>query len=134
MTLTEFLLARINEDETLAQDAICPCGGPACTIELGWYHQDELTERMTDDDEPGRTVPHILHWSPNRVMAECDVKRRIVDIHQGAGGYSNLTAASCLMCGWVGEYDEDWPCETIKALALPYADHPDYQQEWKVAE
>jgi hypothetical protein len=24
-----------------------------------------------------------------------------------------------------------YPCDTLKLLALPYADHPDYRDEWR---
>jgi hypothetical protein len=23
------------------------------------------------------------------------------------------------------------PCETVRVLALPYSDHPDYHEEWR---
>ena len=27
--------------------------------------------------------------------------------------------------------DEVFPCETVRLLALPYSQHPDYQKAWR---
>lgn len=52
-----------------------------------------------------------------RVLADCEADRRIV------------TAAS----GWASaDADTQAAMENIKRLlALPYADHPDYREEWR---
>lgn len=83
MTITEFLLARLADDEQRARDAICQCGGPVCTPDLGFYREDELNARLNDnyDEEnpqPAAATPHILAWSPARVLAECQAKRAII--------------------------------------------------------
>ena len=87
MTLAEFLLARINED---------------------W-----LTARRTLVDEA--IGGHA--WNPSRIFADCEAKRRVVDLHKDAG------MGDCA-------YSSD-PCPTLRALALSYADHPDYLEEWR---
>ena len=46
-----------------------------------------------------------------RVLAVCEAKREIVDWH-----------------GLTLEHDA---CRTLRALALPYADRPDYREEWR---
>ena len=57
---------------------------------------------------------------PARVLAECEAKRRIVE---QARNYSPE-----LEHGDNGE----WAFDTVLlALALPYADHPDYREEWR---
>ena len=56
---------------------------------------------------------HIVRWHPARVLAECDAKRRIVQ---------------CLAM-YEPHIDTNQD-EILQLLALPYADHPDYQQEW----
>ena len=50
---------------------------------------------------------HIARWDPARVVAECESKRRILERH---------------------EQDE----EILRVLALPYADHRDYRDEWRI--
>lgn len=41
----------------------------------------------------------------------------------------------CRSCGYIemweiDEYGPTFPCWTLKAVALPYAGHEDYQPEW----
>jgi hypothetical protein len=107
-TLADFLLARIAEDEADARRAAAADGlGPVWRAGTKWedmagiYANGGEVADMPDTD----VAPHIARWDPARVLAECDAKRRIVT-----------------ECGWV----------TVMALlALPYADHEDYRQEWK---
>lgn len=91
MTLTEFLLARIADDEEdVADDE--PWDGGMCQANVG------------------------VHYSRDRVLAECEAKRRIVE------QVSDVT--------WVGSYAvRDF---VLGQLVLPYADHPDFREEWRV--
>jgi hypothetical protein len=117
VTLTEFLLARIAEDEG------CALALPPVIAETVRY------ERI-----------HFAQWNPARarVLAECEAKRRIVALH-GDGGhtvgwtkdvYGGVDHA-CLECGTFDEYGVEWPCTTLRILALLYTDHPDYVEEWR---
>ena len=56
-----------------------------------------------------------------RVLAECETKRRIVALH---GEVDPCDAHD-------GATFETVDCETLQVLALPYADHPDYDEEWR---
>ena len=95
LTLTEFLLARIAEDEQAA--------------ERGGTHPDPATFARDN---------HGYLWvQPARVLAECEAKRRIVELV--GGGSSIHRPGDC----------QD--CDVMRLLALPYADHPDYREEWK---
>lgn len=113
MTLPEFLLARIAEDEAGAQTRLISrrmIGGKMVEVPLtvcsgGWA------------------------FSPARVLAECEAKRRVVDLWRGAGREASMGA--------------EWPVKqffdgrlsvieaAIRALATAYANHPDYRQEWR---
>jgi hypothetical protein len=108
VTLVEFLLARIAEDEDRAKYetphwADCDHfryfseGGLPCTCMLG-----------------------------NRLLAECEAKRRIIDLHGDAMARDPFDPDVCAYCN-----DAPHPCLTLRLLTLPYADHPDYQQEWR---
>lgn len=90
MTLTDFLLARIAEDEEVAR---LPQGYEYCGP-LSYTH------------------------TPDRVLAECEAKLRIVETL--AHDYR-----------WNRKRAGDNAKMTLELLALPYADHPDYRQEWK---
>ena len=84
MTITEFLLARIAEDEAVAR---------------AWRTRIDQGE-----------IPILFHGVviPDRVLAECAAKRRIVE-------------------GWRDEYHDTW---VLMHLASVYADHPDYDPAW----
>ena len=93
--LAEFLLARIAEDEAVAER---------------W--PVALPDEQPPDGHPYwlDTFGHPI-WAPRaRVLAECEAKRLIVQRVDG----SEL---------------EDLPL--LGYLALPYAEHPDYQPQWR---
>ena len=114
MTLTEFLLARIAEDEAVAKAAHPSSGDDTWIL---WVC-DEFMHVATGED---------------RVLAECEAKRRIVAEH------SEGVSGECGTCvGEWGNYHvgepatgKAWPCPTLRILAQPHADHPDYREEWK---
>lgn len=68
-----------------------------------------------------------------RVLAEVDAKRRLLAPHatgdfphdpdDGPGDYS--WTERCDGCG------QETPCQTLRLLALPYADQPGYREEWR---
>ncbi|MER5213680.1 DUF6221 family protein [Streptomyces sp. NPDC002838] len=78
---------------------------------------------------------HIVEHDPARVLREIDAKRRILALHRpvqrrstGSGGG---TVEDCQICG---HFPAQYPCGTLRALALPYADRPGYRAEWAPAE
>ena len=92
LTLPDFLLARIAEDEARARPA--------------W--EARSARRVLG-------LPLEPAWpTPDRVLAECEAKRRIVGIWVESGFVER------------GVMDE-----VIDALALPYAVHPDFREEWR---
>lgn len=62
-----------------------------------------------------------LPTHPARVLADVEAKRRIVDVH--------VERAECERCAWFD--DELYPCETLKLLALPYANRTGYDESWR---
>lgn len=129
MTLTDFLLKRIAEDETHApsqhwqvEDSLYHCC-PALRTEadagdLEWGEDNcdcGLTQRRT------------------RVLAECETKRRIIGLallHMATidGEWGCCHSADAIRDGHceATNPDED---EVLLALAVPYADHPEYREE-----
>ncbi len=95
MTLVEFLLARIGEDEKDARD---------------WL--------------PYARVRRLERW-PERILAECEAKRRIVVLH-------NTALDAHTVIGSDFEQGQVWMADaSLRLLALPYADHPDYDPAWR---
>ncbi|MFD0353496.1 DUF6221 family protein [Streptomyces sp. NPDC127110] len=133
--LVQFLRARLDED---AADAHA-CTGPR------W--------RVEPDD--GVNGPHIARHDPARVLAEVLAKRLLLNASNvfcapGCGVEHSFSGS----CGlrWMGPVHEahgqrwvrddtgarfaapavtsEW---TLRVLALPYANHPGYQQEWQLS-
>lgn len=98
MTLTEFLLARIEEDEGAARSV---------ASDDGWY----------DDASAGL---HHARWTTARVLAECEAKRRIVE------RYSDNASSPDFQGGYESGIED-----ALRALALPHAGHPDYDEAWR---
>ncbi|MFT2014619.1 DUF6221 family protein [Streptomyces sp. 796.1] len=78
----------------------------------------------------------IAAQDPARVLREVDAKRRLLDLHHVVGGWEgedgNGLGHGCEECGHSMEYSGQggW-CETVRVLALPYADRPGYHPEWR---
>lgn len=142
-TLTEFLLARIEEEEGVARH---PTPRDADLDDVTFWdevadaqlHTAECGYRMGEFSDPCRCN------APARVLAECEAKRRIVEHHEYGMGYRSLPWSwgaeeeAYEVCGACYERDADGyasnakaPCLTLRLLALPYADHPDYQEAWR---
>lgn len=144
MTITEFLEARIAEDEAEAR-AASPGpwkwdDEPAMDEAFLYAPNDEAvlvayglhTQGFLECTDENRT--HIARYDPSRVLAECAAKRAIIDEH---GLDDSSTKDYCESCAdwWNSELGEGpppvaWPCPTLRSVAAVYKDHPDYQQEW----
>lgn len=110
ITLTEFLLARIAEDgEDL--DFVSEVWNGEWGTQGDWERAKERQDR--------------------RLTLERDAKRRIIEIHETVED-SYDGDPCCFRCSADGEYPGRFPCDTMRALAAVYADHPDYQQEWEL--
>jgi len=72
----------------------------------------------------------IARHNPARVLAEVDAKRRIVELHEPAN-VEDSEEAVCMTCDDLRGIEPAYPCRTLRLLALPYANHPDYQDSWR---
>lgn len=106
-TLTEFLLARIEEDEIAARSA----------------------RAIYDRSEPMPSRLLGAYLNPARVLAECAAKRRIVELRESMASqvqkFEGHRPSADLLRSQVIAYDT-----ALRALASVYADHEDYRQEW----
>jgi hypothetical protein len=131
--LAEFLLARIAEDEESAREAAEAAPGRWAS----WNHRAHaLDKRDLASSEAGRIAElplgpdgHIARHDPARVLAECEAKRRIVDYAQMLGQFHD--AETDRLKKVIASESVDTMTDVLELLALPYADHPDYRQEWK---
>lgn len=127
-TITDFLLARIAEDEEAARAA---GNSPFKPIPRWMAGESNGAGIRRDDGVPvaGHSWPHemdhIARFDPTRVLVECEAKRSIVafaqlqqDVLQVRPDYfqQGVTAATS---------------EVLRALAQVYADHPSFDPAWK---
>jgi hypothetical protein len=123
-TLVEFLTARLDEDEAVAQRAgqwramRYDFPPDRRTLDIGGelvldVDVARMSQRLSD------AAAHALRHDPARVLADVKAKRAIVDFAAG------------LMAN--GEDSEPWAGEEVLVrLASVYADHPDYDATWSV--
>lgn len=118
--LVTFLRARLDDEERTAQATLWEGSGNRPDWELVMFAAAEIggDEIYVED----RTIAnHLVTWDPARVLAEVDAKREIVkqaDLYlcdSGAG------------CGYRTKHGHN----VLRLLALAYADHPDYRDEWQ---
>ncbi|WP_163168116.1 DUF6221 family protein [Arthrobacter sp. Alg241-R88] len=103
MTLTDFLHARIDDDEARAEFVRRQNEDP-------WHRPFEVWKLSWHDEY------NLLCIEPERALAECEAKRRIVE---RCSAVDYAMPSTHLAHGILGE------------LALPYADHPDFKDEWR---
>jgi len=139
LTLTDFLLARIAEDEEIAravpgpfwERAIERDGQPgrwggirAELVTLPAVHEYvKFSDEVAPELARSRAKPvadYIAHHDPARVLAECKAKRQIVE-----SCTAGFAATSEAQLGWGAQGDT-----VLRALAAVYADHSDYRSEW----
>lgn len=104
MSLAEFLLARIAEDEAAATSA---------------SHHSHLVHDYERDNYG------FLWVKTTRVLAECEAKRRIVARCTDRIDVTELRDAERRYISGAPDMD------MLRLLALPYADHPDCREEWR---
>lgn len=132
MTLTEFLTARIAEEEALANEA---SAGPWHLNAEGYevLAADDITAaeaHAISGDQQRSTAEHIARHDPTRVLAECEAKRQILAIHTSTSEEVDHGLRSGEKY-WTTNTEPSLPCSTLMALALPYVDHPDFEDEWR---
>lgn len=138
MDVVEFLSARLDEDEQVAQAAV---PGPWRWGELGMLGTKRtqygliggpasivLTSGMPDVYPSKFDARHIARHDPVRALADVAAKRAILaehdDVHCCCGRTSRV---------WPDiDSDPEVHCPTVRLLAQPFADHPDFDPAWKV--
>lgn len=116
MTITEFLTARLDEDEAAARDV----------LENGVVSWDEARQILYRAGwHAERAEAHIVRHDPARVLADVAAKRSIVqawvDADEMAGPYPGTDAGV-----------EMGLLTAVHHLAAVYDQHPDWREKWRV--
>ena len=120
LTLTDFLRARLDEDEAVARKIHAErCETPADVV----------------PDSMGRPMTPTCgcDWYVARVLAEVAAKRRIVELAEDITDEMVTRAARHGDEYGTGSYEGQRQAydDALRALASVHADHPDFREEWR---
>lgn len=117
----EFLKSRISDDKSAAQAAV---GGSASwgayftsEDEHGDHYRDIRDDNgenivLANETHPnGEQAAHIARWDPARVLAECEVKRAILDAVEAVPTSTML--------------------HVLRQIGSVYSNHPEYDPAWE---
>lgn len=134
MTITEFLTARLDEDEAETWVIVPYDCAPGCCAPEGWVgRQCQWCDSMpvyggTRDAivEIAQEHAETVHQR-SRVLADIAAKRAILALHDDE-------LADEVESGDASAHGADLMHRmVISALAQPYAEHPDYDPAWRTA-
>lgn len=151
--LVAFLRARLDDDEQAARRA-CQYASPEWHLDeefgetvLWWPPEPRVAEEercrglpVISDRWRGQTIestgpdiaPHIARHDPARVLAEVDAKRRIMDeiapeataLDETVDYSRRAEPRDLTREPYLGDL-------LLRHLALPFAGHPDFREEWR---
>ena len=133
INLTDFLLARIAEDEAVADrtsqygcspewwEVEHPAHAHMAAVVAVWRKPGgELQrENVANSYMPEAADRVVRLGNPARVLAECEAKRRLIEAVVDKDPFDAMGAESA------------YEILILSHLALPYAGHPDYRDEWR---
>lgn len=142
MTITEFLTARYDEVEAEARGLLRDL---EVQIAESGFQADERgpftpTRQLAAEMwaqyagqtrwrnfARGRTIARFA--DPARVLADIAAKRAIVELHADT---HECTGPTLVSDPDLQEGDYGGPCTTLRLLAQPFAEHPDFDPAWRV--
>jgi hypothetical protein len=139
MTLVEFLLARIADDAGIAESVSPPPWHAVDADDEAYIISQDFGEQVAVTDH--LNVDHIMQWDPARVLAECEAKRQIIDMHTSTESVVRMLDALDNTADPVGNKTDPVALgiaqaalvtleAVLKSHAQPYAEHPDYDEAW----
>ncbi len=145
--LIAFLREQLKVDERAAllalkgHDIGDPADMSADARSARWYADYERLMVVTDERAPQQMAEirdlggvskhaahHIALHQPARVLAEVDAKKQILE------RYERAAAAKTSVSSFVRGQDDGYLQaleDTLRLLALPFADRPGYQEAWR---
>ena len=124
VTLSSFILARVGEDQAVAEAATIgdwEHGEGAARVDNSDWVELRNRETIGVQMTPANAT-HIARSDPARVLATCKAHRAIVEEH----------APDSYICCWTQDsmsMHDDYVCPTLRALAAIWADHADFDNE-----
>ena len=130
--LTEFLLARIAEDEAVARAAQHQ---EQPTWRADFHSRDAMGRKFSVLGSSGQfrssdAVDHVVRFQPSRVIAECEAKRRIVESFEIAVHDSDAANIYPEPSNAYAQKVTDFGYRVIWELSQPYLPHSEFRSEW----
>ncbi|MCY0921854.1 MULTISPECIES: DUF6221 family protein [unclassified Streptomyces] len=130
MDLYTFLRDRLADDKTVAE--------AHQQWSPHWYYDHAACEIRDRDNHgtvafvPGtRDGGHLARHDPARTLLDIDAKARVVELC--AAPLVDVTGIADPQPVVVPGEGSPWAPDVLRLLALPYADHPDYDPTWAPA-
>ena len=120
--IADFLLRRIAEEERAARRAATS-------------QATKLTAPIPDESTVDTVWGHAL-MTPGRLIAHCAARRQIIALHEisivddGIPAMIDGESGSCR----AGRSERAYLCQTLRLLALPYADHVEFNAAWQTSQ
>jgi hypothetical protein len=115
VTIVEFLLARLAEDEKVAHALLFACRDPARRPVFDWCG-GPAAEAFWD------------RFDPAQRLREIEAKQAILNEHTPR---TRGSRTSCSSCSYGNSLGASWPCLTVAKAAAVYRNHPDYDEDWR---
>ena len=91
-----------------------------------------LEARIAEDEKRAHYYdPLGASIGPARLLAECQAKRAIINLHDQTGERWTGFPRADQQEHYCIHDQQPAPCPTLRVLASVYADHSDYREEWK---
>lgn len=89
--------------------------------------------RGQNEASPMGAFRHAARHDPARVLREVAAKRAIIEQHPNV---NDGDCGTCVVGAWGypthgSSRPASWPCPTLRHLAAPHAEHPDYNESWR---
>ncbi len=136
LTLAAYLLERYAEEEAIVLQVIA-----ARERDMARWRAARAALYMPPvevESEPEPAFQHddeydVLRVAPAHVLADLAAKRRIVELHKPRlfGKFTECEVCTELRVSYEPDIHHDWPCPTLRALATPFADRPDFEEAWR---
>ncbi|MFA1548380.1 DUF6221 family protein [Actinomadura chokoriensis] len=123
MDLVEFLRARLARDEQIARDC---ASAPWRATAAGTINIDTDGPAHVAKAENDAHAEHIARHDPARTLAEAAALRQIVDDYEKHAWILDQGHRTPEL-----EAAQNVRESVLRLLALPYAAHPAYQEEWR---
>lgn len=120
MELVEFILARLDEDAQAADalDSSIECTASRAVL--------ALADRQRDDIDAKRQLIEDIISDRHRVVEDCWYTCPAATEERDGGESCHEDANGQCDCGRDKRVER-----RLRLLAMPYADHPDWREEWR---